>query len=99
MSILKKGMLAIIIHDDFIQNLGRVVVIGDFYGPVSDCYGEKYADGWEIEAYHDEPLVVIDGDTGEIDHEREAITSGRYLMPLHGDDSLKAQYATEVVSV
>lgn len=90
---IQPGMMAIIIHDQFVENLGRVVVVGNFHGTVNEgSWGEKYEDGWEIEVYHDQPLKVIDTHSGETSYERDGITSGRYLMPLGDDESRKVQY-------
>jgi hypothetical protein len=84
---LQPGMLALIINDEFSENLGRVVIVEDFYGPVSDSYyGQKFDDGWNVRVYHNEPLKVINTDTGEIGYSIGGVTSEKFLSPLEDED-------------
>ena len=82
---LEPGMLALVINDQFMENLGRVVTIKEFRGRVTSTahYGRSYDDGWLVEVYHaDQPLKVVHADTGDIFYTPCGITSARNLMPL-----------------
>ena len=86
---LEPGMLALVINDQFMENLGRVVTIKEFYGRVTSTAhdGRSYDDGWLVEVYHaDQPLKVVHADTGEIFYIPGGITSARNLMPPLGDE-------------
>lgn len=80
---LEPGMLALVINDQFMENLGRVVTIKEFRG-------RSYDDGWLVEVFHaDQPLKVVHADTGEIFYFPGGITSARNLMPLGDEDTQK----------
>lgn len=87
---LEPGMLALVINDQFMENVGRVVTIKEFRGRVTAHDGRSYDDGWLVEVYHaDQPLKVVDADTGEIFYIPGGVTSARNLMPLGDEDTQK----------
>ena len=95
---LEPGMLALVINDQFMENLGRVVTIKEFRGRVTSTahYGRSYDDGWLVEVYHaDQPLKVVHADTGEIFYRPGGITSARNLMPLGDEDTQKVMREAE----
>ena len=84
---LEPGMLALVINDQFMENLGRVVTIKEFRGRVTVYDGQSYDDGWLVEVYHaDQPLKVVHAETGEIFYIPVGITSARNLSPLEDED-------------
>ena len=80
---LEPGMLALVINDQFMENVGRVVTVKEFRGRVTSTahYGRSYDDGWLVEVFHAE--------TGEIFYFPGGITSARNLMPLGDEDTQK----------
>lgn len=91
---LQPGMLALVINDQFMENVGRVVTVKEFRGRVTSTahYGRSYDDGWLVEVFHaDQPLT----DTGEIFYFPGGITSARNLMPLGDEDTQKVMRETE----
>lgn len=93
---LEPGMLALIVNDEFSENLGRVVIIEDFYGTVSDSYcGQNYDDGWNVRVFHPNPLKVIKTETGEIGYSIGGVTSAKFLMPLGDEDTQKVMREAE----
>ena len=95
---LDPGMLALVINDQFMENLGRVVTIKEFYGLVTSTAhdGRSYDDGWLVEVYHaDQPLKVVHADTGDIFYTPCGITSARNLMPLGDENTQKVMREAE----
>ena len=95
---LEPGMLALVINDQFMENVGRVVTVKEFRGRVTSTahYGRSYDDGWLVEVYHaDQPLKVVHADTGEIFYIPGGITSARNLMPLGDEDTQKVMREAE----
>lgn len=93
---LEPGMLALVINDQFMENVGRVVTIKEFRGRVTVYDGRSYDDGWLVEVYHaDQPLKVVDADTGEIFYITGGVTSARNLMPLGDEDTQKVMREAE----
>lgn len=84
---LEPGMLALVINDQFMENVGRVVTIKEFRGCVTAHDGRSYDDSWLVEVYHaDQPLKVVHAETGEIFYIPVGITSARNLSPLEDED-------------
>lgn len=95
---LQPGMLALVINDQFMENLGRVVTIKEFYGRVTSTAhdGRSYDDCWIVEVYHaDQPLKVVHADTGDIFYTPCGITLARNLMPLGEEDTQKVMREAE----
>ena len=88
---LEPGMLALVINDQFMENV-------EFYGRVTSTAhdGRSYDDGWLVEVFHaDQPLKVVHADTGEIFYIPGGITSARNLMPLGDEDTQKVMREAE----
>lgn len=93
---LEPGMLALIINDEFAENLGRVVIVERFCGAVKETgHYKSYDDGWEIIAYHTDPLRVIDSDTGEMGYSIGGVTSAKFLSPLEDEDTQRVMRGAE----
>ncbi len=93
---LQPGMLALVINDQFMENVGRVVTIKEFHGRVTGHDGRKYDDGWIVMVYHeDQPFKVQDTETGRIFYFPGGITSARNLMPLGDEDTQKVMREAE----
>lgn len=95
---LAPGMLALVINDQFMENLGRVVTIKEFHGRVTSTAhdGRIYDDGWIVEVYQaDHPLKVFHVGLGEILYLPGGITSARNLMPLGDEDTQKVMREAE----
>lgn len=85
---LEPGMLALVINDQFMENVGRVT------STAHD--GRSYDDGWIVEVYHaDQPLKVVHAETGDIFYTPCGITSARNLMPLGDEDTQKVMREAE----
>lgn len=82
MSRLHVGGLALVIHDNFEENLMKTVQITGYKGDVHYC-GKDFFNCWHV--YCEQGLLSTNTETGLTTLENEAFTPAAWLMPL-GDD-------------